>query len=176
VFHCSAVAAPRQLRPLLGSSKWETRVAASEAVAALSERTPHPTATLTDDADAAGARRVGVRVLRSQRARVHGVHMRACVRAWHIACDAAAPATPTVAGPSTGGAPTDGMLSFAAFDVARVLEHGAPLLASGGQARAHAARTDAHGCTRARTHPQRAATLADALAPALLSPSLRAGV
>lgn len=32
-------------------------------------------------------------------------------------------------------APADGLLSFDAFDVARVLAHGAPLLASGGQAR-----------------------------------------
>ena len=100
-----------QLRPLLASHKWETRVAAGEAIAALAERTAHSSASHGDD---------------------DGTPLCCCalvtrglwltVRCWLSA-------EPV----GSAHAASEGLLSFDSFDMDRVLAFGTPLLASGGQ-------------------------------------------
>eukprot|EP00899_Mesostigma_viride_P012526 jgi/Mesvir1/21274/Mv21673-RA.3 len=120
-----------KVRALLRSKTWETRTAAAAAIGAIAENAPHVT---VDEAEWCLARMQRAAIKREAGGEAQqGAGGGAGVKVEDPA-DAAAlllsPATVTQAGMAPGPAPA---LSLENFDLRCILEHGAPLLASGGE-------------------------------------------
>ncbi|GJP49304.1 hypothetical protein CLOM_g8529 [Closterium sp. NIES-68] len=105
----------RRVKRLLKSSKWDTRVAAAKALGYIARNTPHPTVQdLQSAAAAASADGGGAIAARTGTA-------------------AAAPDAEGAALAAAGTTAPGGGLRFDGFDIGRVLDNGAPLVASAGK-------------------------------------------
>ena len=122
--------ADSQIQALLRHKSWDARVAAGECLGLIAEHAAHPSPADLASAAAAGSAAGSCKTLTPRPAPVE------------------APEAP--ASVAVGGA-EDGALTLRGFDLARVLERGTQLLASGGQVR-----EKAHHRESASAHEQAA--------------------